>query len=74
MGSENVQYCIYADKSDPCKTLLDWLAQCYTKSCVLTKILELVMLSISVSGSAELAGCAYEATDDFTIFFPEIFS
>ena len=35
--------------------------------------LELVVLSISVSGSAECAGCAYEATDDFT-FFVKCFS
>ena len=26
-------------------------------------------MSISVSGSAECASCAYEARDDFTIFF-----
>ena len=27
------------------------------------------MLSISVSGSANCAGCAYEATEDFGIYF-----
>ena len=42
-----------------------WIAR---NSCVLTIFLELVMLSISVSGSIECAGCAYEAADDFTIF------
>ena len=42
---------------DPYKTLLDWLAQSYTESCVLTNLLELFMLSISVSGSAVCAGC-----------------
>ena len=30
--------------SDPYKTLLDWLAQSYAESCVLTHFLELVML------------------------------
>ena len=29
----------------------------------------MVMLSISVSGSANCAGCAYEATEDFGIYF-----
>ena len=47
-----------------------WIAR---NSCVLTIFLELVMLSISVSGSIECAGCAYEATDDFTIFFAKFF-
>ena len=28
-----------------------------------------MLLSISVSGSKDCTGCAYEATDDFTIFF-----
>ena len=44
-----------------------WLAQFYTESCVLTIFLELVMLSIAVSGSVECVSCASEATDDFLI-------
>ena len=32
-----------------------------------------MLLSISVSGSTECVSCAYEATDDFTIFFLKIF-
>ena len=47
------------------KTLLDLLAQYYTESCVLTNSLDLVILSIAVSGSEECASCASEATDDF---------
>ena len=39
--------------------------------CVLTNFFELIMLfeSISVSGSEEYAGFAYESPDDFTNFF-----
>ena len=48
--------------ADPCKTLLDWLAQYYTESCVLTNFFGLAMLLISVSGSAECAGCVYRTT------------
>jgi hypothetical protein len=48
---------------------LDWLALSFIESCLLTKILDLVMFSISISGSAECDVCAYEATDDFTIIF-----
>ena len=33
---EGLQVCTLAN-SDPCNTLLDWLAQSYTESCVLTK-------------------------------------
>ena len=36
---------------------------------VLTNFSELAMLLISVSGSAECAGYAYEANDNFTIFY-----
>ena len=50
-----------------------WLAQFYTESCVLTIFKELVMSSISVSGSEECAGCAKEATDDLMFFFKIIF-
>ena len=52
-----------------CRSLLDWLAQSYIESCVLTKNLYLIMFSISISCTAECDVCAYEATDDFTIIF-----
>ena len=48
---------------------LDWLALSFIESCLLTKILDLVMFSISISGSAACGVCAYEATNDFTIIF-----
>ena len=59
----------WTDPAEPCKTLLHLLAQFYTESCVLTTLLELVMLLIAVSGSVECVGCASEATDDFLILF-----